>query len=615
MRFEFEESPSPKGTCPKCGHNKKFRYYKGLSHEYGRCERANNCGFHNDPHGKIQEAPVIVPKPDKKTAYPDPKDILRIKNDITSPFHLYCEINLGFNRNEWESLGVGTKDSLTAFIYKSKEGKDVNVKFIEYNEIKRNKSKNPFSLKPKEGEQFQSCLFLEHLLSDSKTICLVESEKTAIIARKSYPQFDWLATGGRNGLTDKNIHILFNRKVFYIQDADKGGRDNSTIKKLQGYKIEHEVIDLFPGRTDSYDLADAILDGKQPTIEPQKEAIPDINLGFKMNANYQIKHSEPSITWQGKKIISIGEIFALVALPGTGKSQLIEILGSQFIASKNDFEIDSLGFGIEAKRECLIIDTERSLDDNRNGFNRILRRTEAERRNLVHPDSGEIIDLDYRCFIEIDSLENRKRAFEYLVKTGKYSLVIVDGILDFSKGLNNEEDAGELIRWFRALANRYEFALAVTIHPNKGTSTIAGHLGAFLYRYARACLLVRPTEEDKDIKEITVNFEQGKLSHAGQEIGEVFFSWDEDQKLMVSVDKPEAEYSYNYQTLKVLFNAAKLNGMFEIPANELKKSYATELGIKPDTAKKHISQAVTDNRLIRIGGTKSTKYKMPGSFG
>ena len=45
----FEQSPKPKGCCPKCGAKGSFRYYEGLPREYGRCERINHCSYHNKP--------------------------------------------------------------------------------------------------------------------------------------------------------------------------------------------------------------------------------------------------------------------------------------------------------------------------------------------------------------------------------------------------------------------------------------------------------------------------------------------------------------------------------------------------------------------------------------
>jgi hypothetical protein len=37
---------------------------------------------------------------------------------------------------------------------------------------------------------------------------------------------------------------------------------NSSIKNLEKAQIKHTVIDLFPERSDGYDIADAILEGK-----------------------------------------------------------------------------------------------------------------------------------------------------------------------------------------------------------------------------------------------------------------------------------------------------------------------------------------------------------------
>src|SRR5207237_1500202 len=101
----------------------------------------------------------------------------------------------------------------------------------------------PFYLSTKnKNEKYSLGLFGEQLLTN-KIICLVESEKTAVIASFFYPQFDWLATGSRNGLTDDKISVLFNRQVYYLPDADKAGRNNSSITKLRRYETDFKIID------------------------------------------------------------------------------------------------------------------------------------------------------------------------------------------------------------------------------------------------------------------------------------------------------------------------------------------------------------------------------------
>lgn len=140
------------------------------------------------------------------------------------------------------------------------------------NNCKRDKKIN-FSLvaTDKNKEQYKTCLFGEHLLRGGNTIiCLVESEKTAVLASYFYPQFDWLATGGSNGLTVEKVQLLKGKQVYYLADNDKAGQDNSSIKKLEGYGIKYKIVN-FEQAQESEDLADLIIRGLRPDIAPIKE--------------------------------------------------------------------------------------------------------------------------------------------------------------------------------------------------------------------------------------------------------------------------------------------------------------------------------------------------------
>ena len=44
--------------------------------------------------------------------------------------------------------------------------------------------------------------------------------------------------------------------------------------------------------------------------------------------------------------------------------------------------------------------------------------------------------------------------------------------------INNIEKATTLVKQLRAIAAKHNIAIVATIHPNKGTDVIAGHLGA-----------------------------------------------------------------------------------------------------------------------------------------
>jgi hypothetical protein len=63
------------------------------------------------------------------------------------------------------------------------------------------------------------CFFGEHLLQDkSKTVAIVESEKTAIIASLYFPDYIWLASGGKQNLKPDFFTNLHNRKIIFFPD-------------------------------------------------------------------------------------------------------------------------------------------------------------------------------------------------------------------------------------------------------------------------------------------------------------------------------------------------------------------------------------------------------------
>lgn len=109
------------------------------------------------------------------------------------------------------------------------------------------------------------CLFGEHLLRihPESPVCIVESEKTAIIASIEYPEFIWLASGSLTNLSYKRCEVLKGRDITLYPDV---GAEERWQEKLD------QLSELIPGtwkmkRMDSeikgYDLCDQILDKKK----------------------------------------------------------------------------------------------------------------------------------------------------------------------------------------------------------------------------------------------------------------------------------------------------------------------------------------------------------------
>lgn len=254
--FRFERHPKKKGVCPQCGHKGQFRFYEDyagnrLSAEFGKCERFNSCGYHKIPTMSQNAITNILDFQEAKNQnfiFPNQEWNDKFDNWLrnnSSNFHKYW-LNKGIPQDHFLKHGVATDNQgKTVFIYRNNTGRIVNAKWLSYgtngHREKGKDSPNSYSMtQPKDGKsKYGMCLYGEELLDQmrNKTAIVVESEKTKVIASFYYPDYDWLACGANNGLTDDKISALFGRKVIWLCDADKAGRENSSIKNLKVLKL------------------------------------------------------------------------------------------------------------------------------------------------------------------------------------------------------------------------------------------------------------------------------------------------------------------------------------------------------------------------------------------
>lgn len=108
--------------------------------------------------------------------------------------------------------------------------------------------------------QLYQCLFGEHLLSrrPEAHVCLVESEKTALLMAALRPDELWLATCGSSGLTAERTACLRGRRVTVFPDSgcyDKWSRQMQTTTGID-YNVSPRLECYAPNT----DLADLVLD-------------------------------------------------------------------------------------------------------------------------------------------------------------------------------------------------------------------------------------------------------------------------------------------------------------------------------------------------------------------
>ncbi|HMG90740.1 MAG TPA: DUF6371 domain-containing protein, partial [Chryseolinea sp.] len=268
------DTSSKKYACPSCGHKSTFVAYVNSEtkepvdvYQFGRCDRENNCGYHRhpkeDPELAAQKQESFVPKPEPKVVQIFPAEsiygpIINKTKTCISPLHVFCNKKLLIPNDHLLKWGVySDKDDLTVYIFRNFNNQVVNLKWFKYKDDgHRDKEFNSFSLKqpspphpPKSPEEknfgkerdtiekYQLCLYGEHLLPrevDTIPVCVVESEKTAVLASFFYKQFHWVACGSNNGLTVDKIQHLKGRTVYWLCDSDNAGRmkldDKGVIK-------------------------------------------------------------------------------------------------------------------------------------------------------------------------------------------------------------------------------------------------------------------------------------------------------------------------------------------------------------------------------------------------
>ena len=257
-------------TCPECGIKDSFTLYlDGDTHQpihpmVGICNRAIKCGYHYPPKQYFLDNPTAIgtdaihsvsnhqPHSVSNTL-PSPHGEgsgVRSLPIGTMPFSLVersasyqsnfirflCEF---MTEDQMKHIGDNyalgaTKNKEVIFWQIDTKGRVRTGKIMQYNpetgrRIKHesgaidwvhNKLKRSGALP--EDFNLQQCFFGEHLLKiyPDATVCIVESEKSALISAAVLTDCIWLATGGLNNLTVDKCEILRGRTVILYPDLN-----------------------------------------------------------------------------------------------------------------------------------------------------------------------------------------------------------------------------------------------------------------------------------------------------------------------------------------------------------------------------------------------------------
>lgn len=311
-RFHLEKykNSSSKHVCPKCGHKGCFVRYIDTAGEItfpdnvGRCDRENNCGYHYTPKQYFHDNPDMKEKIIEHTESAKVSKVPHTARPKVEPYffdkNLMLATEKAYGQNPLCSflggiLGMDTaisqmrmyntgttKNGGTAYWLMDCQGRLRDCKIMFYDASTGHRLKDeqhhPTWLHSKmriDKERVRLCFFGEHLLSleenKKKTIAIVESEKTAIVASFYLPQFVWIATGGKDGVfSQADLSVLHDRKVMLFPDLGMLSNWREKMMKLVRHGIDATVFEFLEkeaseaDRKAGLDIADYLLN-RSPT--------------------------------------------------------------------------------------------------------------------------------------------------------------------------------------------------------------------------------------------------------------------------------------------------------------------------------------------------------------
>ena len=311
--FSLDNSkPNRLFPCPDCLKRTFKRYWDNFKNEYfpdedvGRCNREFNCGYHNTPKQFFEingldypknEAPKSrLPKPKPPTTYIDSSWVEKSMNrNIPNYFidylkRLFGEDETNILINKFRIGDSKHWKGATVFWQIHQDFKVRTGKIMLYNSTigKRVQNYDNWVHSVSEIKNFiiGQCFFGLHQIAvdSTKTIGLVESQKSAVILTAINPTILWLASGGI-ALPLERFKPLIGRKIILYPDAgiDKNGTPYQKWSKkaieLNQLGFDISVSKLVENaatdeqRKDGYDLADyfTVIDPSGQSILNKKQ--------------------------------------------------------------------------------------------------------------------------------------------------------------------------------------------------------------------------------------------------------------------------------------------------------------------------------------------------------
>ena len=277
-------------TCPHCGRRKCLvRYvdtqngFRYVDDSVGKCDHQHSCGYHYKPSDYYKDnqwarEPTSRHESHCKPLPPPPFMPLPVEYVLRSqsPNSVFWQwlatavaarLNLTQERLQqvYQDYLVGaTRRGNVIFWQIDQEGQVHGGHIMQYRTDGHRDGFQGWThtpliragLLPPDWQLYQ-CLFGQHLLPrrPDAHVCVVESEKTALVMAARQPKHLWLATAGSGGLSPEKAVCLRGRRVTLFPDSGCYEKWQGQMRLTQG--IDYNVsksLEAYPPNTDLCDL-------------------------------------------------------------------------------------------------------------------------------------------------------------------------------------------------------------------------------------------------------------------------------------------------------------------------------------------------------------------------
>ena len=201
--------------------------------------------------------------------------------------------------------------------------------------------------------------------------------------------------------------------------------------------------------------------------------------------------SEPVITINGESIGTNGNLVTISGAIKSGKSALTSIIIAGAISEDGNLidGLESLMVSPNNDGKAVVhIDTEQAKQKQQANGRAIVQRAGyvTEPKYFL---SYNIRELDLCKYHETTTQICNAAAELY----GGLKMIIIDGIADYIKSVNNEEESNSIVSYFLKLATDLGTVILIVVHTNPGSEKERGHLGSQLLRKSESILGVKCT--------------------------------------------------------------------------------------------------------------------------